>query len=86
MENPSTWSPLTSAINSFDHEDELLKLLIAKGFVPAEPYNDMLGVIRLAYVEFMEDFGKGVCGYSLGRRVEFKLKELLGERLDYYFP
>jgi hypothetical protein len=86
MENPSTWSPLASAINNFDPEELLLNRLIAKGFLPYQPYNDMLGAVRSAYVEHRSDFERGACGYSIGRRVEIKLQELLGAKLDYYIP
>lgn len=86
MENPSTWSPLVETIMSFDPEEEMLKRLIAKGFLPAEPYFEMLGVMRQAYVEYHDNFSRGIPGHSLGRKMEIKLQELLGDDLDYYIP
>ncbi len=86
MENPSTWTPLVEALMSFDVEEAMLNQMIAKGHLPAEPYHDMLGVMRQAYVEHLEDARVGRCGYSLGRGMEMKLQELLGEHLTNNTP
>lgn len=86
VENPNTWSPLVSAINGFDPEEILLNRLISMGFLPHQPYHDMLGAVRQAHVEHHNDNERGIYGYSLGRKVELKLQELLGDKLNYYIP
>jgi hypothetical protein len=62
---------------SFDTEEAMLDKLIAKGLLPPEPYNGMLGVTRQAYVEHQEYCRQGIPGHSLGRMMEIKLQSLL---------